>query len=298
MCARVGLTERTAAVVSTHPNNIVLGARRPHEAALLDYVDFLFLLTGTAVTGTGLPKPAPEMVINLGDPYLLRDGSGSHVFDTAWLTGVSPRPSDVSTNGRTRLLGVRFKPFGARAFFRADLTDVYDRPIALHDLVGRAAADLLDRLHLQADQATSADTRLFDVLETWLVARLGRARLPHRAVIAAAGFIGRRGGIAGVSDAAAIGNVTPQLLRRRFHQEIGVGPKTFGRLIRLSRALALLGDSRLALAHVAVRSGFSDQAHLTHEFRTLTTTTPDEYRRRARGAFSPHFLTRATALDG
>ena len=44
------------------------------------------------------------------------------------------------------------------------------------------------------------------------------------------------------------------------------------------RAKALLAESRLPLAEVGLRTGFSHQSHFTRLFRRLTGTTPQSYR--------------------
>ena len=53
-----------------------------------------------------------------------------------------------------------------------------------------------------------------------------------------------------------------------------MGPKVFGRLLRLRHAVEQLG--RADLAAVAAECGFSDQAHFTREVRALTGLTPTE----------------------
>ena len=69
-----------------------------------------------------------------------------------------------------------------------------------------------------------------------------------------------------------------QALRRRgvdarFREAIGVPPKTAAALVRFNRALRLLRAGERP-ADVASRCGYSDQPHLTREFRRFTGTTP------------------------
>jgi AraC-like DNA-binding protein/quercetin dioxygenase-like cupin family protein len=51
------------------------------------------------------------------------------------------------------------------------------------------------------------------------------------------------------------------------------------RRLRASRAAALLGSTALAIADVALSSGFADQSHLTRVFHRQTGLTPMAYRR-------------------
>ena len=71
---------------------------------------------------------------------------------------------------------------------------------------------------------------------------------------------------------------TRRHLLTRFREQIGLSPKTAARVIRFQHALQLLHQPghRLSLASLAQVTGYSDQAHLTREFRTLASTTPVE----------------------
>ena len=71
-----------------------------------------------------------------------------------------------------------------------------------------------------------------------------------------------------------------QHLRRTFLQYVGVGPKTFARVVRMQRAVARLQDEPTAsLAELAVDLGYFDQAHMARDLRQLTGATPVQVRR-------------------
>jgi AraC-like DNA-binding protein len=60
-------------------------------------------------------------------------------------------------------------------------------------------------------------------------------------------------------------------LRRRFTSEVGYGPATFLRIVRLQRARHLARERPLAgLADIASGAGYADQAHMSREVRNLT----------------------------
>ena len=63
-------------------------------------------------------------------------------------------------------------------------------------------------------------------------------------------------------------------LTQRFSREYGIGPKQVARLVRFSTARSLVVDGRAALADVAARCGYADQAHLTREWRELAGVPP------------------------
>jgi transcriptional regulator GlxA family with amidase domain len=64
-------------------------------------------------------------------------------------------------------------------------------------------------------------------------------------------------------------------LRRRFHDAVGYGPKTLGRVMRLQRFLRLArAQPDAGLAALAADAGYADQAHLSGDARALTGRTP------------------------
>lgn len=68
-----------------------------------------------------------------------------------------------------------------------------------------------------------------------------------------------------------------QHLNARFREQIGLNPRTVGRIARLNHVLALVNRvPSLSWAAVAHSGGYSDQAHLIREFRALTGCGPTE----------------------
>ena len=65
---------------------------------------------------------------------------------------------------------------------------------------------------------------------------------------------------------------------REFKRATGTTPHQHLIKFRVERAKALLAESRLPLAEVGLRTGFSHQSHFTRLFHRLTGTTPQSYR--------------------
>ena len=66
--------------------------------------------------------------------------------------------------------------------------------------------------------------------------------------------------------------------RARFHCSVG----EYVRLLRAERARRLLHHTRLELCAIAGEAGYSDQSHMTREFRRVFGRSPGAYRRLAR----------------
>ncbi|MGH2602199.1 MAG: helix-turn-helix domain-containing protein, partial [Dehalococcoidia bacterium] len=109
-----------------------------------------------------------------------------------------------------------------------------------------------------------------------LVPCLPRARPLDDLVLAAAGRLERRSGES-VRDLSRWLGVSDRHLLRRFNAAVGYGPKTFQRVGRLHRLLALAGGrygNGLPLAGLAILAGYADQAHMTREVGRLAGVPP------------------------
>ena len=153
--------------------------------------------------------------------------------------------------------------------------------------------DLLDRLWSEAGSGDGVGRLYADGLSLAVCAEL--AREAGRPAPAA------RGGLAprqlalvrelvearlaedlGLAELAAEAGLSPSHFTRAFRRSTGLTPHRYLMARRVERARALLEGGELALAEVALASGFADQSHFTSAFRRATGLTPGAHRRAAR----------------
>lgn len=72
--------------------------------------------------------------------------------------------------------------------------------------------------------------------------------------------------------------LTERTLQRLVGQRVGMSPKWLLQRRRLHDAVERLKAGTASLAGIAVELGYTDQAHFTHDFRTVTGMTPGQYR--------------------
>jgi len=164
--------------------------------------------------------------------------------------------------------GVRFHPGAAAAALGVPADDLRDLRVPLEDLWGpagrlvgeRAGADPVALAALLARRAASG---------------------PDPRVLAAAALLARTPGLAVPAVGRAVG-LGERQLRRAFSAGVGYGPRTFARVMRFRRALALL-ESGEAPARAAVDAGYADQPHMTRELGALAGRTPAALPRGLRG---------------
>ena len=86
-----------------------------------------------------------------------------------------------------------------------------------------------------------------------------------------------------VSELAAVVGVHPDHLSRVFVRAHGTSIGAYVRRLRVDAAAALLAGSAASISSVALRTGFSDQSHLTRVFKRQRGVTPARYRYSTRG---------------
>ena len=82
-----------------------------------------------------------------------------------------------------------------------------------------------------------------------------------------------------VAELAEHVGLSERSLQRLVEQRVGLSPKWLIQRRRLHDAVEALKAGESSLADMAARLGYADQAHFTHDFRTVTGMTPGDYLR-------------------
>lgn len=119
-----------------------------------------------------------------------------------------------------------------------------------------------------------------DVLSRWIRARVGPLTGEARLANDAARLLMTDAAMLRLEDAAARLSVSTRTLQRLAHRTVGLSPAAMIRRRRLQEAAQRVRDDpEEPLSAIAARLGYSDQAHLAGDFRTVLGLTATEYRR-------------------
>jgi AraC-like DNA-binding protein len=200
------------------------------------------------------------------------DGRGQRVLpdgcmDLLWIEGdlvvAGPDTSAYVADSEPgiRYAALRFAPGTGPGFLGVPAREVRDTRVPLADLwsPGRSRR-LADRIGTAPNPSLALEQAAVELFD----------RPPDR--LAAAVLSGVRRGV-GVRDIAGSAGLSERQLHRRCLDAFGYGPKMLTRVLRMNAALDR-ARAGLALAEVAARSGYADQAHLTREVKALAGTTP------------------------
>jgi AraC-like DNA-binding protein len=175
----------------------------------------------------------------------------------------------IDTRAQRWLAAVEFRHGGASRFFSMPMTDISNQVVQLQD-VWRSGGTLLRERLLDARTPASK----FRIFEEVLLAHL---RLEFDPVIQYA-ITALRAGVP-LSQVAFRLGLSQRTLARRFSRQVGITPKRFARVHRLQTVLrAVRRSSKPDWCALAAKHGYTDQAHLIHDFRDLADITPSEYK--------------------
>lgn len=218
-----------------------------------------------------VPDGCPELIVHTGDAFARQDQAGRwKTQPRAFLAGTLTKPWTLRPGRRPRTVGIRFRPGAAARFLGVPMKDAADRETALGEIVGSRANDLADAL----GERRTIDGAL-DEAEGWMARRLRRVAAFERPARSAVALIMASGGRARVEDTARSLGWSRRRMERAFDHDLGISPKVFARIVRLSAVLARLdGAERDSAVDLALDSGYFDQSHLLRDFRELVGTAP------------------------
>ncbi len=109
--------------------------------------------------------------------------------------------------------------------------------------------------------------------------------------VAALSFIEDRAAEFKIRDVAAHAGVGIRQFERRFKAASGLTPKQYTRIRRLrATAVFLVEQTGATWADRAAEMGFTDQAHLTHEFTSLTKRSPNSFAKKVKSIEHGHLV--------
>ena len=221
-----------------------------------------------------LPGPSLALILNLADPFssLAPDGELTTFREgEGFATGPSTLPGASRMEGVNRGVEIGLTPLGAhRLFGGRPLHELRDLAPPVGEVLGPDGA----RLPRELVDLGEPDAQLARVTD-FLLARLGNER-------AAGPFHWAWSRLAGSHGTLPIHRLAQELgwsenrLVRAFRAHFGLSPKKAARLMRFARCVELATSEAPNWAELALRCGYTDQAHLAREIRAFSGSTPTE----------------------
>ena len=254
------------------------------QARLAPYVHCIWTYVSTAPGEAPeriVPDGRPELIVHVGEPFAEVDRRGlEHDQPRALFAGQVTRPLHLRGRGAAGVIGVRFKPAGARPFLGQSLRSATDLRVNIDTLWPGAGAmfandmmnkaTLPERVNLAQDFVAAriaAHENERDKLVESCVARIEATR-----------------GAVDLVDMIEDSGVGRRQLERRFGDAVGVGPSLLASIFRFRGVFDVIRhDTGRPWTDAALAAGYYDQSHFIREFRRFVGVSPTEFLREAAG---------------
>jgi AraC-like DNA-binding protein len=220
-----------------------------------------------------MPDGYAEIIFYFGSVLSIAHHAGVQPLPSPFMMGLLNQPAIFYTKNRLQIIGIRCFPWTVFDLLGLpsgkDGVRIFEHPIArlqpaLNNLVQAGSIDeallLVKQYFLAARQQVAAGSMLF---KAGLAMRKANGAIP-------------------VSRVAAAAHATVRTLERNFKQSSGYSVKNVSGLMRFEQVRNQLwhypGTNIASLAH---ELGYTDQSHLSREFKRYSGTTPAAFARKA-----------------
>jgi len=208
-------------------------------------------------------------------------------LSSAILSGLQPQARIAQHSSGSSMVIVRFTETGAAALLcdRVDL--LYNQTLALDSVLPLRLRRQIDGLQTILAETPDPQQKI-SAVERFLVSSIDpRAAAPSQ-IVAAVQQIRASNGKVPIAAIARHAGMSQSALERHFSAAVGASPKGLARLARLQH-VCRLWDAGLSLTTIAFEAGFTDQPHLSRDFRAFAGSSPAEFFRQGSPRNLPTF---------
>jgi AraC-like DNA-binding protein len=250
---------------------------------LNDFVDNFFYYEGFNPehnVDRFLPDGNTEIVIDLTEnPKYIYDNETLKEIQAChnvWVSGVRTEYITIPSGKESRMLVITFKKGRAYPFYPLPVNELTDYVVDADLIFGNTIIQLREKL-LSAD---SID-QMFLLVQDFLLQVADQSLIstvPSKCIDFAISSIVKNPGIVQLNDLLNRIGYSQKHFIDLFKKHVGVSPKTYIRIIRFQQAIMEIERKTINnWSHIALESGFYDQAHFINDFKIFSGFTPNEY---------------------
>lgn len=267
---------------------------KPH-ASLQQDVRCFWMLEDTQVNYNNkdiVPDPFVELVVNCGAPFVWESEDGTSVeMPRVYVNSLQTRPLRMKATGPVQCIFMRLYPWAAHPIIDAQTPVENSSIFVLDNKEWRDVATAIERT-LRLHGYNEA----LQLLQEFAIGIYCREQMDIAPLRRAGRLLFATHGQVRMSELAASCYLSPSQFERRFKQLTHVSPKTYARIIRFRGICErLILNPAHQITALAQDFGYTDQAHLTHDFKAFAEQTPSEYAAHVRA--TPDFWRDAEFLQ-
>ncbi|GAB3927549.1 AraC family transcriptional regulator [Larkinella terrae] len=222
------------------------------------------------------PSGYGSLVFNYGDSYGLHTQKrGTTLVPTSFLCGQSTSSYQLELLGQIGMVGAVFRPAGLNSLFGLPMYEFTDERVELAAVLGDRIKTVQERI---AEPNTTSGR--IQLLEAFLTTQLARSGAETDRTDYIANRIVEQRGMININELMDELYVCRRQFERKFLLKVGVSPKYYARIRRISYLCAQLANQRWNVNDwhdVIYRAGYYDQSHFIREFSGFMGRNPSLY---------------------
>jgi len=218
-----------------------------------------------------IPMGFSELIFHFGDKYLIEIDNDFSRLEKSLFTGQLTSSINFKASGKTGILGVKFKPFGAYYFIPKPLFEFENKSTDLKKIFNKIEIELLeDNLH------NSLNEDKVKIVEQFLIKNQLKRKLnlPIEKII---NYIIEKKGNITIFELVKSFNSTISTFERNFKKIIGITPKKFTKIIQFNEILKEYKENN-DLQSIAYKYDYYDYSHFTKEFSAFSGFSPKTFK--------------------
>lgn len=218
-----------------------------------------------------VPDGFQEIILHYGDTYQVNLNGDWEDQSKYLLAGQLRQHFHLRNTGFSGMLGIKLQPAALSYLLDIDQSTLTGKVIPLPDSLTQLLTPVISHLSPALDAS-----QLCEALDT-AFHQLTPAVPPVSEVDEALKLIFEKHGNVGVSDLTEAIGCSERKLERLFKRFVGLSPKFYARIVRLSYIFELMQEGDKSWSDLVYDSGFYDQSHFIKNFKEFTGEDPSSY---------------------
>ena len=196
--------------------------------------------------------------------------------NNVWVSGVRTAPISIPSNNEAKMFIVYFHKGMAFPFYTFPMTHLSDRVVDADTVFKNSLTDMHEMF-----LACASVKQMFTIAEHFFQQRLSQWRgdeMKTACVRYALQEITHRPDILKLENIIGQIGYSQRHFIDFFKNSVGVNPKTYLKIMRFQKAIVGIERAKkVNWSSVALESGYYDQSHFIHDFKTFSGFAPNEY---------------------
>jgi AraC-like DNA-binding protein len=221
------------------------------------------------------PSGFCSIVINTGDQYFLQNKKYEYLpVPKNFIAGQSIYSYKLFLKGRISSIGVVLKPTALSTLFRVPAFEFTEERTSLDKVFTKAP---IDQLCDKIQKSTDGNEKV-KLLEEFVLNHYYQNKPEPDNIDFAVDIIVEKNGMIHISDLLKNVFMSRRNFERRFFKKVGLSPKYYARLKRMSYLTNLIaGKKKVDWASLFSQCEFYDQSHFIKDFIEFTGRSPQQY---------------------